>query len=178
MKKLFFSLIIFLTISFELSAQYCFENRDVKLLLDIDYINDTTLHVTGSVINKLDNAIYYSGFASEFKHEELYFYGYAENELVIQLGNTSKMIPGDYLISVTPIKSRDTAFLNQTIISQFFSAKNRLYLSFDYLNINKFDGDVKNKIEIIQYPDSHGVLGCPCYRKYCEWFELEIPYVK
>ncbi len=169
--------IFFFCIYLVVHGQYHYENRDIQLSLVIHYLNDTTLKVTGSIINKMDNCIYHSGFALNLNHEESFFYGYSDNELVIQLGDVSKMVPVEYLISVHLIESEDTLYFEQTITSQFFNTKSKLYLSFDYLNLNKFDKETRNKIDIIPYPeDKSGILGCPQYRYYCDWFKLEIPY--
>jgi len=157
-------------------GQYDFENRDIQLSFNLTYEKDTILKVTGSVINKLNNTIYHSGFPLKFNHEKVYFYAYSDDELVIQLGDVSKMIPVEYLLSVEPIESNETLYFEQTITSHFFLTKNRLYLSFDYLNIQKFDKETKNKIGIIPYPGETNILGCPLYSRYCDWFKFEIPY--
>ncbi len=157
------------------NAQYVFENRDIILEINLKTVNDTTITISGSVVNKLTHRIYSVSFPSSFQHDVVYF-RFPKDELIIDSGGILDIPSIEYLMSVSPIDSEDTLFIKETIISNLFRKKNRLHLSFAYLDIESLNKKEKKEITLFLTHKDPEIYDCPSFRRYCKWFMVEMPY--
>jgi hypothetical protein len=129
------------------SQNYQIETRDILLNYDITSINDSTILLTGKIINKINYNIYIAPPSNIWINCDLRN-GYPESYKILEGGIFwfDQDLQHMALKYLTELKANDTISFQNKIGCKNFNFKYGTIISFDYVNSEKYNSKIKKEI--------------------------------